>query len=268
MVALAAGVVLGCAPIDHRSVIRVTGRGTGPIWVIYMDQRLGLRIIPGDLRNGPCAAPQAAMIKNDDVRWHAYACGTGDAEARVDISPETASAALSRSYTPEQSTLPLFEALSDRRQFIAAHVLLVQARMAAGVSAPVEVAIGGDPVAITYDGLRVTMCEAAQTLAAGGLLDSGGVFQVSADGAATADPAQIRPLLDLWSYRLGKPVVSVDRRIAGGAVCAVSAAYLLLKLRREVAPRLRRRRGLCPTCGYDLRGSPSGCSECGAEKRG
>ena len=45
-------------------------------------------------------------------------------------------------------------------------------------------------------------------------------------------------------------------------ITAVPPAYWLL-----TAPRVRRRRmrkGLCPTCGYDLRGSTGACPECGA----
>jgi hypothetical protein len=42
-------------------------------------------------------------------------------------------------------------------------------------------------------------------------------------------------------------------------VCRVS-----LVLRRRMAGRSRRLRGLCPACGYDVRASPSRCPECGA----
>ena len=47
---------------------------------------------------------------------------------------------------------------------------------------------------------------------------------------------------------------------------AVAAPPLLVALRRRRRDRLRRRRvtrGLCPACGYDLRGSGETCPECG-----
>ncbi len=42
-----------------------------------------------------------------------------------------------------------------------------------------------------------------------------------------------------------------------------SAWYLARRWRQRRTARMRRRAGLCPACGYDLRGSPHGCPECG-----
>ena len=44
-------------------------------------------------------------------------------------------------------------------------------------------------------------------------------------------------------------------------VLGVYPAFVFVKWRRV---HRRRKRGLCVTCGYDLRGSPARCPECGA----
>ena len=71
----------------------------------------------------------------------------------------------------------------------------------------------------------------------------------------------------IWNNGKPEPGTSQSRQCLNlhfGAI--LFATYPALAFIRGPVRRYRRRkRGLCVTCGYDLRGSPGGCPECGAE---
>jgi hypothetical protein len=72
---------------------------------------------------------------------------------------------------------------------------------------------------------------------------------------------------NMWSVRLGTmTMATVDLRF----LCLMSSAFpgcwILVRSPSWLRARRRRRLGLCLRCGYDLRGSPGACSECGFER--
>jgi hypothetical protein len=53
--------------------------------------------------------------------------------------------------------------------------------------------------------------------------------------------------------------------VYGAVFGLIIIGWLRIEKRRDLL-RKRARQGLCPRCGYDLRGSPERCPECGRER--
>ena len=62
-----------------------------------------------------------------------------------------------------------------------------------------------------------------------------------------------------WSIAWGEAIRSVA--ILGSPAAVLTVAVLLAS--GAARRRWRKRKGRCPSCGYDLRGVPAGCPECG-----
>jgi len=62
---------------------------------------------------------------------------------------------------------------------------------------------------------------------------------------------------------VGLPLVPDGWAFAASVAFYAGASWLLVVAYGVVRHALRRRRGLCPRCGYDLRASPERCPECG-----
>jgi hypothetical protein len=80
---------------------------------------------------------------------------------------------------------------------------------------------------------------------------------------ANADPMQMAAIRNEWHRRLDVQLYSIRYPwlVAGWSVPPL--LWLAIRLRRSGIRRRRKRLGLCLNCGYDLRGSPGRCSECG-----
>lgn len=83
------------------------------------------------------------------------------------------------------------------------------------------------------------------------------------------------PVRSVWNrlgfhaYETGSGASFYDERTRGAAFpawlpVAIFVALPILAMARKVRGRWRRRNGLCPGCGYDLRASPERCPECGS----
>jgi hypothetical protein len=85
------------------------------------------------------------------------------------------------------------------------------------------------------------------------------------DCTAEIDASQQDRVRDQWHRRLDVVRWSVRFRTLEGATLVLPVIAGALGLSRRRTVRRRRSRGLCPTCGYDLRAGTGRCPECGSE---
>jgi len=74
-----------------------------------------------------------------------------------------------------------------------------------------------------------------------------------------ASPANIPPATETED----QDILWLRFPILVAAACLLPALRLAGLVRRKYRARRRHRHGLCPTCGYDLRATPTQCPECG-----
>ena len=75
--------------------------------------------------------------------------------------------------------------------------------------------------------------------------------------------------IDRWQTTGSAGLVARTLTVPLWAPLVATAVLPAAAAQRRITRRLRRRRGLCPTCGYDLRSTPAGrCPECGSPTPG
>jgi hypothetical protein len=68
---------------------------------------------------------------------------------------------------------------------------------------------------------------------------------------------------EVWHVKASKSSV----RVPHGLVAALTLILPGIHVSRAIRRHLRTRAGLCPTCNYDLRASPTRCPECGRDAK-
>lgn len=163
--------------------------------------------------------------------------------------------------TPEYEAA-LVAALDDPDRFAAAHLALAYRRNTPfnGLRPDTGVTLtrtDGHPT-VDLDGLRLQLPDYAAAA-------SDDEISRRRDGPPlpiTIDPAAQPRLRQLWNARLAAPVASL-RLWQATPPLLILPALQAWSIARHHRRKSRARRGLCPTCAYDLRASPDRCPECG-----
>jgi hypothetical protein len=82
---------------------------------------------------------------------------------------------------------------------------------------------------------------------------------------ARFDESSYPAIRDLWHRRLDRQIFSARYSAIFASTGTFAAIGLAIMLRRALRAWYRRRHCLCVACGYDLRASPGRCPECGCQ---
>jgi hypothetical protein len=250
--------------------------------VVSEDGRLVLRGPPSPARSadaGRALEESVSQLRNEQIAWEplvssemGYGYRIESAERSARARPSSQAEAVWKQCASARVERPLLRALDDPDRFVAAHVLLVERLRRRGDRSDPwsdqvrgewmpELDVGhGRPRGRSwvgkYKGLRVTL-QMPQDID----LRERGLDRHECE--PSFDAAEFPLLRDEWHRRLSVALGEVSHRSVAGAAGLLPGLWLAAAVVRRWRLRSRRRRGLCRSCGYDLRASPDQCPECG-----
>jgi hypothetical protein len=231
------------------------------------------------LSGPPNAATGPAVLPNGQVSWYVH-------RRRGVIRPSWSSGVSFVAGGAGASDGRLLRGLESPDTFVAAHLALLvrdagpiappavpppgdiitHAAVGRGLTGAGAVVLRDVPPDLTeadIGGLRVVL-RRGEEVASEDVGPGGAPRDIFAATASGIDPAQRRALRDKWHARLAVPLASSRLALLATALALLPACVATTRLLATLRARRRSRRGLCACCGYDLRGSPDRCPECGA----
>jgi hypothetical protein len=162
----------------------------------------------------------------------------------------------------------MLDVLDDPEHWVRAHLALSLHRQGIVFRNPAQLYARDDTYEMNYDGVRVRLVDRSGHFARMMAPTSGlSATQFFPEGElAFTLGGQQAGIRDLWFNRCGVPVASVAIAWVLAGFAAAPLGWLARRVVRARTGRHRRRAGLCPACGYDLRVTPERCPECGAAR--
>jgi len=156
--------------------------------------------------------------------------------------------------SPSAATAALLAALEDQDRFIAAHHCLSRRLRRNDIS---DLRQFNNIVSFRYNGLAVELRPMETPSYSHNSSQQGKWLRFQGEAAVRIDPAQHPIICRYWHDRFDERVLSVPHWVLLSIVCIypVLRTLLYFRARRALA------RGMCPTCGYDLRAAVERCPE-------